>query len=103
MYKFKEAMMYELEMTHFGLMKYFLWFQVKQSKGVIIISQENYITNLLKFHMEKVKDVRTPISLNEKLPKDDEKFGGLSYLSHSHKNLYYSLCELVVQIHEQPY
>lgn len=43
----KQVMM-EYEMSYFGLMKYFLSIQVHKSKGKIFISQEKYLTDLLK-------------------------------------------------------
>ncbi|KAG6486608.1 hypothetical protein ZIOFF_055186 [Zingiber officinale] len=70
--EFKKAIMDEFEMTDLGLMKYFLGFQVRQSKGEIFISQEKYVDDILKkFHMEKAKAVATPMALNEKLQQYD--------------------------------
>ncbi|KAG6509698.1 hypothetical protein ZIOFF_027698 [Zingiber officinale] len=101
--KFKEAMMEEFEMTDLGLMKYFLGFQVKQKKGEIFISQEKYIADLLKkFRMENAKSISTPMSLNEKLQKEDstEGFdskiyrslvGSLIYLTHTRTDIVHSV------------
>ncbi|KAG6488118.1 hypothetical protein ZIOFF_056876 [Zingiber officinale] len=101
--KFKEAMMEEFEMTDLILMKYFLGFQVKQKKGEIFISQEKYIADLLKkFRMENAKSICTPMSLNEKLQKEDstEGFdskiyrslvGSLIYLTHTRTDIVHSV------------
>ncbi|KAG6481465.1 hypothetical protein ZIOFF_058069 [Zingiber officinale] len=101
--EFKKAMMDEFEMTDLGLMKYFLGFQVRQSKGEIFISQEKYVDDILKkLHMEKVKAVATPMALNEKLQQYDgaEKFdskiyrsliGSLIYLTHTRMDIVQSV------------
>ncbi|KAG6477561.1 hypothetical protein ZIOFF_066828 [Zingiber officinale] len=101
--KFKEAMMEEFEMTDLGLMKYFLGFEVKQKKGEIFISQDKYIADLLKkFRMENAKSISTPMSLNEKLQKEDstEGFdskiyrslvGSLIYLTHTRTDIVHSV------------
>ena len=60
--------MKEFEITYLGLMKYFLGFQVRQSKGEAFICQEKYIEDLLKnIHIVACKSVSTPMSSNEKL------------------------------------
>ncbi|XP_057432030.1 secreted RxLR effector protein 161-like [Lotus japonicus] len=65
---FKEAMMKEYEMTDLGLLKYFLGIQVMQSKGEIFITQEKYVSDMLKkFRMENSNPAPTPMALNEKL------------------------------------
>ncbi|KAG6472814.1 hypothetical protein ZIOFF_070292 [Zingiber officinale] len=101
--EFKKAMMDEFEMTDLGLMKYFLGFQVRQSKGENFISQEKYVDDILKkFHMEKAKAVATPMALNEKLQQYDgaEKFdskiyrsliGSLIYLTHTRMDIVQSV------------
>lgn len=105
---FKATMMKEYEMTDLGLMKYFLGIQVKQSKWLIFISQENYISDLLKkFRMEDCKSVATPMALNEKLKQEDgaEKLdpnlyrslvGSLIYLTNTRPDM----CESNFQVHE---
>ena len=70
---FKKVMMTKFEITDFRLMKYFLGFQVKQSRGGIFILQEKYVENLLKkFKMKDCKPVSTPMALNEKMQQDDD-------------------------------
>jgi len=60
--------MKEFEMIDLGLMKYFLGFQVQQSKGEAFICQEKYIEDLFKkIHIAACKAVSTPMSSNEKL------------------------------------
>nr|XP_023882818.1 uncharacterized protein LOC111995145 [Quercus suber] len=69
---FKKATMKEFEMTDMDLMKYFLGFQVRQSKGEVFICQEKYIEHLLKkFQIALCKPVSTPMSSNEKLKQND--------------------------------
>ena len=47
--EFKVAMTNEFEMKDLGLMKYFLCIEVKQSDDVIFISQQKYVSDVLKF------------------------------------------------------
>ena len=96
---FKKSMMKEFEMTDLGLMKYFLGFQVQQSKSKAFICQQKYIEDLLKkFHMAACKPVSTPMSSNEKLKQEDavEKadaktyrspIGSLIYLTNTRPNI----------------
>ena len=77
-------MMREFEMIDLGLMKYFLGFQVRHSKGEAFICQEKYIEDLLKkFHMAACKSMSTPMSSNEKLQQKDamEKVDAKTYRS----------------------
>ena len=76
--------MKEYEMIDLGPMKYFLGIQVRQCKGEIFISQENYLEDLLKrFQMNNYKLVFTPMAFNEKLHLEDgaEKVDARNYRS----------------------
>jgi hypothetical protein len=65
---FKTTMMKEFEMTNLGLMRYFLDIQVNSFLGKIFISQEKYVTDLLKkFNTSECKPVASPMVVNEKL------------------------------------
>jgi len=46
--EFKTVMMKEFEMSDLGLMRNFLGIQVKRFPAKIFISQEKYVTDLLK-------------------------------------------------------
>lgn len=110
---FKEAMMKEYEMTDLGLMKYFLGIQVKQSKGEIFITQEKYVSDMLKkFRMENSNPAPTPMALNEKLQLDDgaEKsdpkiyrslVGSLIYLTNTRPDIVHSV-SLVSRFMNEP-
>jgi len=99
--EFKTAMMKEFEMSDLGLMGYFLGIQVKQFPGKIFISQEKYITDLLKkFHMSECKPAASLMTTNEKLLQDDgatkidSKYfkslvGSLIYLTNSRPDILY--------------
>jgi hypothetical protein len=99
--EFKIVMMKEFEMLDLGLMRYFLGIQVKQSPGKIFISQEKYVTDLLKkFNMSECKPVASSMAANEKLLQDDgvakidSKYfrsvvGSLIYLTNSRPNILY--------------
>ncbi|CAL1375783.1 unnamed protein product [Linum trigynum] len=101
--EFKSAMMKEFEMTDLGLMKYFLGIQVKQSPGEIFISQEKYTEDMLKrFHMATCKPISTPMTLNEKLQRNDgaenvdgklyrSLVGSLIYLTHTRPDICHSV------------
>ncbi|KAG6437014.1 hypothetical protein SASPL_101921 [Salvia splendens] len=68
---FKQRMMEEFEMADFGIMKYFLGIQVKQSGGEILTSQEKYIEVLLKkFHLDNCNPVFSPMATSDKLQND---------------------------------
>ncbi|XP_048497962.1 uncharacterized mitochondrial protein AtMg00810-like [Beta vulgaris subsp. vulgaris] len=101
--EFKKAMMPEYEMTDLGAMKYFLGMQVKQSPGRIFLPQEKYVDDLLKkFNMSECKSLATPMTLNEKLSKNDGKekvdasiyqslVGSLIYLTHTRPDIVHSV------------
>ena len=70
--EFKEAMMIEFEMTDLGLLHYFLGIEVTWMNGGIFISQENYVSNLLKnWKMGNCKPMSTPLNTNEKFYVED--------------------------------
>ena len=68
--EFKEAIMKEYEMTDLGPMKYFLGIQVRQYKGEIFISQENYFEDCESAFFSGYSGPRIP-GLNEKKGRED--------------------------------
>jgi hypothetical protein len=105
--------MKEFEMSDLGLMRYFLDIQVKQSPRKIFISQEKYVTNLLKkFNMIECKPIASLISANEKLHQDDgaakidakyfrSLVGSLIYLTNSRPNILFSI-SIISRFMENP-
>jgi len=102
--KFEQVMQAKFEMSLVGELKYFLGFQIKQSRDGIFISQSKYILELLKkFGGDNVKPIGTPMSPSTKLDKDekgvtvDQKkyrgiIGSLLYLTASRPDIMFSVC-----------
>ena len=71
--EFLEKMNKEFEMSMFGEIKFFVGFQIQQSKNGIYITRSKYIKEILKkFGMEDSKLVGTPMCTRLKLTKDDD-------------------------------
>ncbi|XP_075096457.1 uncharacterized protein LOC142174542 [Nicotiana tabacum] len=65
----------EFEMCMMGELNFFLGLQVKQSQKGTLISQQNYIKELLKrFDMEASKVIDTPIAITTRLDMDEPGF-----------------------------
>ena len=63
----------EFEMTHLGLMKFFLGIEVQQYGSGIFISQSKYASTILKiFNMSNCKAAPTLVITGLKLSKDDD-------------------------------
>ena len=70
--EFREAMIIEFEMTSLGLLHYFLGIEVTQMNEGIFISQEKYVSNLLKkWKIGNCKPMSTPMHTNEKFSVED--------------------------------
>jgi len=70
--EFRKAMMIEYEMTDLGLLHYFLGIKVTQMNVGIFISQEKYISDLLrKWKMGNHKPMSTPMDTNETFSVED--------------------------------
>ncbi|GJZ32250.1 retrovirus-related pol polyprotein from transposon TNT 1-94 [Tanacetum coccineum] len=68
-----KSMTREFEMTHIGLMSYYLSIEVKQTDEGIFICQERYAKEILKrFDMDKCNPVGTPIEHKAKPFKHNE-------------------------------
>ncbi|KAM1324060.1 hypothetical protein EV1_044901 [Malus domestica] len=71
--EFKRVMTNEFEMTHIGLMAYYLSIEVKKNKEGIFISQKSYTKEILKkFKMEDCKPISTPMECGVKVTKHDK-------------------------------
>ena len=72
----------EFKMSMMGELKFFLRFQIKQTKGGIFLNQSKYVKDLLKrFGLENGKAFGTPMSPLAKLDKDEKgKPVALSYI-----------------------
>ena len=63
--KIKETMKSKFKMTDLGNISYFLGIQFEQSSGVITMSQEHYLQNVLKrYDMDTCKPRQTPCETN---------------------------------------
>eukprot|EP00253_Pinus_taeda_P011993 PITA_11993 len=68
----KIVMKEEFEMTHIGLLRYFLGIEVEQNENGIFISQEKYANEVLeRFNMQECKAAITPTVMGLKLSKED--------------------------------
>nr|GEW90236.1 retrovirus-related Pol polyprotein from transposon TNT 1-94 [Tanacetum cinerariifolium] len=71
--EFVKIMHDEFEMRMMGELNFFLGLQIKQMKDGIFFNQSKYITEMLKkFGLEDSKPVKTPMSFDTKLTKDEE-------------------------------
>lgn len=71
--EFKQLMQHEFQMSSMGELTFFLGLQVKQSSSGIFISQDKYVTDILKrFNFTTIKPASTPIDANKPLGKDED-------------------------------
>ncbi|GJR35585.1 putative ribonuclease H-like domain-containing protein [Tanacetum coccineum] len=100
-----EALMKSIfQMSSIGELTFFLGLQVKQNKGGIVISQDKYVTEILKkFDLVNVKAAITPMETKVPLTKDEEAIdvdvhlyrsmiGSLMYLTASRPDIMYAVC-----------
>ncbi|GJU42112.1 copia protein [Tanacetum coccineum] len=92
------------EMSMMGELNFFLGLQIKQLKDGIFFNQSKYVNEILKkFSLEDSKPIKTPISSETKLtrdedgePIDDTKYrgmiGSLLYLTASRPDIMFSFC-----------
>ncbi|GJW07518.1 putative ribonuclease H-like domain-containing protein [Tanacetum coccineum] len=102
--EFEKMMHKKFQMSSMGELTFFLGLQVKQKEDGIFISQDKYVTEILKkFGFSDVKTASTPMETHKPLLKDadgedvDEHLyrsmiGSLIYLTSSRPNIMFSVC-----------
>ncbi|GJV78765.1 retrovirus-related pol polyprotein from transposon TNT 1-94 [Tanacetum coccineum] len=111
--EFAKIMHDEFEMSMMGELNFFLGLQIKHMKDGIFFNQTKYIKEMLKkFGLEDSKPMKTPMSSDTKLMKDEEcesvdstKYRGmissLLYLTASRPDIMFSVC-LCARFQEAP-
>ncbi|GJR99519.1 retrovirus-related pol polyprotein from transposon TNT 1-94 [Tanacetum coccineum] len=101
---FSKIMHDEFEMSMMGELNFFLGLQIKQLEDEIFFNQSKYVKEMLKkFSLEDFKLIKTPMSSETKLtrdedgePIDDSKYHGmidsLLYLMASRLDIMFSVC-----------
>ncbi|GJZ46877.1 retrovirus-related pol polyprotein from transposon TNT 1-94 [Tanacetum coccineum] len=99
-----EIMHDEFEMSMMEELNFFLGLQIKQLEDGIFFNQSKYIKEMLKkFGLEDFKTMKTPMSTETKLTKDEEgesvdntkyrgMIGSLLYLTASRPDIMFSVC-----------
>ncbi|GJW63972.1 retrovirus-related pol polyprotein from transposon TNT 1-94 [Tanacetum coccineum] len=110
---FAKIMHDEFEMSMMGELNFFLGLQIKQMEDGIFFNQSKYIKEMLKkFGLEDSKPMKTPMSSDTKLTKDEEcesvdstkyrgMIGSLLYLTASRPDIMFSVC-LCARFQEAP-
>ncbi|GJU56809.1 retrovirus-related pol polyprotein from transposon TNT 1-94 [Tanacetum coccineum] len=111
--EFAKIMHDEFEMSMMGELNFFLGLQIKQMEDGIFFNQSKYIKEMLKkFGLEDSKPMKTPMSSDTKLTKDEEcesvdstkyrgMIGSLLYLTASRPDIMFSVC-LCAHFQEAP-
>ncbi|GJT97520.1 retrovirus-related pol polyprotein from transposon TNT 1-94 [Tanacetum coccineum] len=111
--EFAKIMHDEFEMSMMGELNFFLGLQIKQMEDGIFFNQSKYIKEMLKkFGLEESKPMKTPMSSDTKLTKDEEcesvdntkyrgMIGSLLYLMASRLDIMFSVC-LCARFQEAP-
>ncbi|GJZ94894.1 retrovirus-related pol polyprotein from transposon TNT 1-94 [Tanacetum coccineum] len=101
---FSKIMHDEFEMSMMGELNFFLGLQIKQFEDGIFFNQSKYVKEMLKkFGLENTKPIKTPMSSETKLtrneegePIDDTKYrgmiGSLLYLTASRPDIMFCVC-----------
>ncbi|GJS99935.1 retrovirus-related pol polyprotein from transposon TNT 1-94 [Tanacetum coccineum] len=101
--EFAKIMHDEFEMSMMGELNFFLGLQIKQMEDGIFFNQSKYIKEMLKkFGLEDSKPMKTPMSSDTKLMKDEEcesvdstkyrgMIGSLLYLTASRPDIMFSV------------
>ncbi|GKB96657.1 retrovirus-related pol polyprotein from transposon TNT 1-94 [Tanacetum coccineum] len=99
-----EKMMHKFQMSSMGELTFFLGLQVKHKEDGIFISQEKYVTEILKkFGFTDVKTASTPMETQKILFKDEDSeevdihlyrsmIGSLMYLTSSRPDIMFVVC-----------
>ncbi|GJT54833.1 putative ribonuclease H-like domain-containing protein [Tanacetum coccineum] len=102
--EFEQMMHKRFQMSSMGELTFFLGLQVKQKDDGIFISQDKYVSDILKkFDFSSVKTASTPIETNKALLKDEEAkdvdvhlyrsmIGSLMYLTASRPDIMFVVC-----------
>ncbi|GKF46784.1 uncharacterized mitochondrial protein-like protein, partial [Tanacetum coccineum] len=102
--EFEKMMHKKFQMNSMGEITFFLGLQVKQKEDVIFISQEKYVTEILKkFSFTDVKTASTPMETQKPLLKDEDgkevdvhlyrsMIGLLMYLTSSRPDIMFAVC-----------
>ncbi|GJR71796.1 retrovirus-related pol polyprotein from transposon TNT 1-94 [Tanacetum coccineum] len=110
---FAKIMHDEFEMSMMGELNFFLGLQIKQLDDGIFFNQSKYIKEMLKkFGLEDSKPIKTPMSTETKLTRDEEgesvdntkyrgMIGSLLYLTASRPDIMFSVC-LCARFQEDP-
>ncbi|GJS63000.1 retrovirus-related pol polyprotein from transposon TNT 1-94 [Tanacetum coccineum] len=111
--EFAKIMHDEFEMSMMGELNFFLGLQIKQMEDGIFFNQSKYIKEMLKkFGLEESKPMKTLMSSDTKLTKDEEcesvdstkyrgMIGSLLYLTASRPDIMFSVC-LCARFQEAP-
>ncbi|GJT83757.1 retrovirus-related pol polyprotein from transposon TNT 1-94 [Tanacetum coccineum] len=103
----------EFEMSMMSELNFFLGLQIKQMEDGIFFNRSKYIKEVLKkFVLEDSKPMKTPMSSDMKLRKDEEcesvdstkyrgMIGSLLYLTASRPDIMFSVC-LCARFQEDP-
>ncbi|GJZ59065.1 retrovirus-related pol polyprotein from transposon TNT 1-94 [Tanacetum coccineum] len=110
---FAKIMHDEFEMSMMGELIFFLGLQIKQLDDGIFFNQSKYIKEMLKkFGLKDSKPMKTPMSTETKLTRDEEgesvdntkyrgMIGSLLYLTTSRPDIMFSVC-LCARFQEDP-
>ncbi|GKA73705.1 putative ribonuclease H-like domain-containing protein [Tanacetum coccineum] len=102
--EFEKMMHKKFQMSSMGELTFFLGLQVKQKEDGIFISQDKYVTKILKkFGFSDVKTASTPMETRKPLLKDEDgvdvdehlyrsMIGSLMYLTSSRPNIMFVVC-----------
>ncbi|GJX76355.1 putative ribonuclease H-like domain-containing protein, partial [Tanacetum coccineum] len=105
--EFKKMMHKKFQMSSIGELTFFLGLQVKQKEDGIFISQDKYMTEILKkFSFSDVKTTSTPMETQKPLLKDVDgeevnvhlyrsMIGSLMYLTSSRPDIMFTVCACV--------
>ncbi|GJU67869.1 putative ribonuclease H-like domain-containing protein [Tanacetum coccineum] len=102
--EFEKMMHKKFQMSSMGELTFFLGLQVKQKGDGIFISQDKYMTEILKkFGFTDVKTTSTPMETQKPLLKDEDgedvdvhlyrsMIGSLMYLTYSRPDIMFAVC-----------
>ncbi|GJT46150.1 putative ribonuclease H-like domain-containing protein [Tanacetum coccineum] len=102
--EFEKMMHTKFQMSSMGELTFFLGLQVKQKEDGIFISQDKYVTEILKkFGFTAIKTASTPLETQKPLLKDEDgedvnvhlyrsMIGSLMYLSSSRPDIMFAVC-----------